>query len=61
MNVHPALARPARSLWLGLFACLASSLAAASEPTSTAVLIPYEKFTLENGLRVVVHRTPRPL
>jgi zinc protease len=55
MNVHPALARPARSLWLGLFACLASSLAAASEPTPTAVLIPYEKFSLDNGLTVIVH------
>ena len=55
MNHCPALLRPARPHWLGLFACLACGLASAAEPAPTEVLIPYEKFSLDNGLTVIVH------
>jgi predicted Zn-dependent peptidase len=55
MTARPAPSRSARPSWLGLFACLACSLAAASEHAPAEVLIPYEKFILDNGLTVIVH------
>ena len=55
MNAYLALLHPVRPLSLGLIACLSCGLAAASEPAPVEVLIPYEKFSLDNGLTVIVH------
>ena len=55
MNACPALLRLVRLHWVGLLACLTCGPALAAEPTSPDVLIPYEKFILDNGLTVIVH------
>jgi predicted Zn-dependent peptidase len=57
---RPGLAGAALAAWVTLgLACPAATLArAAAAPapaTAAAELIPYEKFTLDNGLTVVVH------
>ena len=55
MNLFPALLHSIRPHWLGPIAALAGGLASAATPTATDVLIPYEKFNLDNGLTVIVH------